>query len=73
MKEFVMTNLMEMLWDQSEEGENYECTEQQIQAFIANRIDNDEFSQFERIEFVEVPDGDVDGWVEQFKLWLSEQ
>lgn len=70
-----MTNLMSALWDRADEGENYDCTEEQISMFICLRMDDGHFTgdptTFDYKE-VEVEDNTVDGWVDQFKIWLKE-
>lgn len=64
------TYLVDMLVEAADYYD-YECKDAQVIEFVSLRMDNREFDQYKTPEEVQVPDTDVDGWVEQFKLWLA--
>lgn len=64
-------NLMGFLWDAADEGNNYDCTMEDIKAFIDNRMDDGQFEAFATSEDVLVDDDSRDGWVHEFKIWLD--
>ncbi len=64
--------LKALLLEASEEGAEYECTDAQVDAFISNRMDNEDFEAFNNIDDVRVTDASTDDWIAEFKEWLQD-
>lgn len=66
-----VTNLCEALWDRADEGENYNCNEEQICQFIMASCGDVRDPKTGTLDPVFVPDADVESWAKLFKFWLE--
>jgi hypothetical protein len=66
-------NLLNCLWDRSDEGEAYECTSDDIRAFIQDRMHEGRFAAFATPDDVIITDDQVDALVSDFVTWLASE